>query len=51
MKYTNPIYNKEVIETTDVICESIFTIGYVKTQVEDENGNMVDVVATHCCVE
>ena len=29
MKYTSPIYVNEAMETTDVICESPYQIGYV----------------------
>ena len=40
MKYTNPIYRNEKIETNDIICESPFDIVHTKTK--DENGNLVD---------
>ena len=51
MKYTSPLYKNEAIETADVICESIFTIAHVKTQVENENGEMVEVEATQVQVD
>ena len=51
MKYTSPIYNNEAIETTDVICESPFTIAHVTTQVPDGNGGTKDVTATQVQVD
>ena len=52
MKYISPIYNNEVIKTTDVICESPFTIAHVTTQIKDEaTGEMKDVTATQVQVD
>ena len=52
MKYTKPLYRNEAIETTDVICESPFTIAHVTTQVKDEaTGEMKDVTATQVQVD
>ena len=44
MKYTNPIYKNEKIQTSDIICESPFDIVYTTTVVgKDSQGN--DIVA------
>ena len=52
MKYISPIYNNEVIKTTDVICESPFTIAHVTTQIKDEaTGEMKDVTVTQVQVD
>ena len=52
MKYTSPIYNNEAIETTDVICESPFTIAHVTTPVwNEEKGEYVETPTTQVQVD
>lgn len=42
MKYTSPLYTNEKLETTDVICESIFTISNADVVVDyDDQGNAI----------
>ena len=35
MKYTSPIYVNEAMETTDVICESPYSIAHVSKEIVD----------------
>ena len=52
MKYTSPIYNNEAVETTDVICESPFTIAHVTTPIWDkEKGEYVETPTTQVQVD
>ena len=51
MKYTSPLYKNEVIESCDIICESIVKIAYVDTVITDENGNQQTVTATQVSVD
>ena len=52
MKYTSPIYTNEAVETTDVICESPFTIAHVTTPVwNKEKGEYVDTPTTQVQVD
>ncbi len=44
MKYTEPKYTKEIIETNDIMEESIASIVHTKTPVLDEGGNEIGVV-------
>ncbi len=44
MKYTEPKYTKEIIETNDIMEESIASIVHTKTPVLDEDGNEIGVV-------
>ena len=42
MKYTSPLYNNEMLETRDVICESPYTIANTSVVIgQDENGNAI----------
>ena len=52
MKYTSPIYNNEIIETKDVICESPFSIVHTEKAVgTDEDGNAIMAPATQIVVD
>ncbi len=52
MKYTSPIYNNEMIETSDVICESPFKIANINKVVgKDENGEDIVAPATQIIVD
>ncbi len=52
MKYTSPIYNNEMIETSDIICESPFDIVYTEKVIgKDEDGNEITAPATQIVVD
>ncbi len=52
MKYTSPIYNNEMIETSDVICESPYKIANINKVVgKDENGEDIVAPATQIIVD
>ncbi len=52
MKYTSPIYNNEMIETSDVICESPFDIVHTEKVIgKDEDGNEITAPATQIVVD
>lgn len=50
MKYTNPTYTKEMVETKDIMEESIVSIAYVN-KTFFENGNQVTKKATQITVD
>ena len=50
MKYTSPIYENEMVETTDIMEESIVSIAYVN-KTFFENGNQVTKKATQITVD
>ena len=52
MKYTSPIYNNEMIETNDIICESPFDIVHTEKVIgKDENGNDIKAPTTQIVVD
>ena len=50
MKYTNPTYTKEMVETKDIMEESIVSIAYVN-KTFFENGNQVTKKASQITVD
>ncbi|MBQ7789564.1 MAG: hypothetical protein IJ398_07930 [Clostridia bacterium] len=44
MIYTEPKYTKEIIETNDIMEESVASIVHTKEPVLDEGGNQIGVV-------
>ncbi len=44
MRYTEPKYTKEIIETNDIMEESVASIVHTKEPVFDEGGNQIGVV-------
>ena len=50
MKYTSPIYENEKIMTSDIICQSAFSVATTKKVIKDEEGNEVEVDATQVTV-
>ena len=50
MKYTNPIYENEKIVTSDIICQSAYSIATTKKIIKDEEGNEIEVDATQVSV-
>ena len=50
MKYTSPIYENEMVETTDIMEESVVSIAYVN-KTFFENGNQVTKMATQITVD
>ncbi|MBP3495105.1 MAG: hypothetical protein J6K52_02745 [Clostridia bacterium] len=44
MRYTKPKYTKEIIETNDIMEESVASIVHTKEPVLDEGGNQIGVV-------
>jgi len=52
MKYTSPIYNNEMVETSDIICESPFDIVHTEKVIgKDENGNDIKAPTTQIVVD
>ncbi|MBO5312929.1 MAG: hypothetical protein J6B29_03085 [Clostridia bacterium] len=52
MKYVSPKYNNEMIETSDIVCESPFSIAHVPTTVVDpDTGNTITTTATQVQVD
>ena len=52
MKYTNPLYNMENVETTDIMDVSIIKVGYIDKVIgTDENGDDITVGATQVTVD
>ena len=52
MKYVSPKYNNEMIETSDIICESPFSIAHVPTTIVDpDTGNTITTTATQVQVD
>ena len=52
MKYISPICKNEAVESTDVICESPFTIAHVTTPVwNEEKQEYVDTPTTQVQVD
>ena len=52
MNYTTPIYNKEKVETTDIMEESIVKIAYVNKVIgQDGEGKDIVVPTTQVTVD
>ena len=52
MKYTSPVYNNELVETSDVVTASIVSIAYVNKVIgKDGNDNDIVVKATEVTVD
>lgn len=52
MKYTSPVYNNELVETSDVVTASVVAIAYVNKVIgKDENNEDIVVKATEVTVD